>query len=351
MSNERDMSYISRKMRVLSLFAAFAIVFIHSGCLAGLEHQSVWCQQLVDICTQKMTCWAVPLFFCMAGYWFAVGRYDGYIPFLKKKFRSLVIPYLCFACIALVVSTPVVVAANIAAHRALLSNTVAASGEIWTTLNNIFAFTIVEPKQLGVLWFIRTLFFLFLLAPLYQIIVRKCPILFLAFFIIMEIFCPGCDIPHFPIWFGAALWLYLGMFLGAWGRGTLLRRVGCPWPVAVMMLAAAITTSFLRFPCSAFVAKLLFIVGIWYLYDTIECHLPEKLPQVFYWSFWIYCTHNIFMTYVLAGLRFAFGKSDMVIACLPFVATPVVLSCCILVAFWLNRAYPRGFAVLCGGRA
>ena len=223
MSNERDVSYISRKMRVLSLFAAFAIVFIHSGCLAGLELQSVWCQQLVDICTQKMTC--------------------------------------------------------------------------------------------------------------------------------MEIFYPGCDIPHFPIWFGAALWLYLGMFFGAWGRGALLRRVGFPWPVAVVMSALAITTSFLHFPCSGFVTKLLFIAGIWYLYDAIEGHLPEKLPQVFYWSFWIYCTHNILMTYVLAGLRFAFGKSDIVIACLPFVATSIVLACCILMAFGLNRIYPRGFAVLCGGRA
>ena len=74
-TGEVDTLYISRKFRVLYFFAALAIVLIHSGIMAGMDKQAVWCRSAIDIYTQRLTCWAVPFFFAAAGYWFSQGGY------------------------------------------------------------------------------------------------------------------------------------------------------------------------------------------------------------------------------------------------------------------------------------
>ena len=89
--NSLNRHYISCKFRVLSFFAALAVVLIHSGIMAGMDRQAEWCRTVVDVYTQRLTCWAVPFFFAAAGYWFSQGGYmadrQTYAMFLRKKIK------------------------------------------------------------------------------------------------------------------------------------------------------------------------------------------------------------------------------------------------------------------------
>jgi len=352
---EVDMMYISRKFRVLAFFAALAVVLIHSGIMPGMDSQAQWCRMAVDIYTQRLTCWAVPFFFMAAGYWFSQGGYmrgrQTYLGFLKSKLRSLVVPYFLFILIALVVSLPALMSANVLAHRSIWTNTVLAEPSAYEMFNKTFALTIAEPKPLGVMWFIRTLFFVFLFAPLYKIVARYCSLLFLIGVVLFEMFIPGYDFEFFPLWFGAAIWFYLGVWIGVFRKGTLV-SVKVPIWVSVLLLMVACLWAFglLSLPHGGTIAKMCFIVGIWFLYDHIVSHLPQRLPKFVEWSFWLYCTHNMVVLYAIACGRGMLGRADAVICILPvfvFLAATIIS---LTVAWLMKRKCHKAFEILTGGR-
>lgn len=347
--------YISRKFRVLYFFAALAIVLIHSGTMAGMDKQAAWCRAAVNIYTQRLTCWAVPFFFAAAGYWFSQGGYmhgkQSYLMFLKNKVRSLVVPYFLFILIALAVSLPALMAANIIAHRSIWTNTVFSEPSLYEMLNQTFALTIAEPRPLGVMWFIRTLFFIFLFAPLYKVVARYCSVLFLIGVVLFEIFIPGYDFKYFPLWFGAAIWFYLGLWLGVFRKGALVAVKAPIWvPMLLLVIAYLWAFGFLPMPYGGVIAKMCFIAGIWLLYDYVDSRLPQRMPKFIEWSFWLYCTHNMVVLYAIACGRGVLGRADAVVCVLPvfvfLAATIVSLS----VAWLMDRKFHKAFEVLTGGR-
>jgi len=355
---EVDAMYISRKFRVLYFFAALAIVLIHSGIMAGMDKQAVWCRTAIDIYTQRLTCWAVPFFFAAAGYWFSQGGYmrgkQSYLIFLKNKIRSLVVPYFLFILIALAVSLPALMAANIIAHRSIWTNTVFSEPSLYEMLNKTFALTIAEPKPLGVMWFIRTLFFIFLFAPLYKVVARYCSVLFLIGVVLFEIFIPGYDFKHFPLWFGAAIWFYLGLWLGVARRGSLVKVKAPIWVpflfLAIGFLWGVRVADFQGIPHVDMLVKLCFILGIWFLYDHVDRYLPANLPEFIMWSFWLYCTHNMIVLYVIAGGRGLLGRSDAVVCVLPVFVFLISTTLSLTAAWLMDRKFHKAFEVFTGGR-
>ena len=252
-------------------------------------------------------------------------------------------------------SLPALVSANVVAHRSIWTNTVFAEPTIYDSLNQIFAFNIPEPKPLGVMWFIRTLFFVMLLAPLYKIVARRCVALFPIGVAAFLLFAPDFDFPHFPMWFGASIWFYLGMWIGVAYDGRLV-YVKAPMCVPLLLLLVGVLWGcrLISFkwltPFDGMTVKLCFIVGLWLLYDHVVRMLPDRLPRFVSWSFWLYCTHNMVVLYAIACGRGVFGRSDVVVCMLPILvfvtATVVPLS----VAWILYRKAPRLFSVVTGER-
>ena len=357
-TSEVDTLYISRKFRVLSFFAAIAVVFIHSATMTGMEDQAAWCRSVIDIYRNRITCWAVPFFFVTAGYWFSQGGYmrrrQTYLVFLKNKVRSLIIPYTLFIVIAFVVSMPAVVSANIIAQRPILANTLFAEKSLFDAFNQMFGLTILFPKPLGVMWFIRTLFIVFLFAPAYRFLAQRCAIFFPIGMILFFGFIPEFDIPYFPIWFNLAIWFYLGLWIGVVRGGNLVKAKASIW-VPILLLAIGCLwgfkiVSFQWLPLSGMVVKLSFILGIWFMYDYVDCYLPTNLPKFLTWSFWLYCTHNMIVLYAIAFSRWVFGRSDVVICILPLFVCAFTIVLSLLIAKFLEKKVPRVFTVLTGGR-
>ena len=245
-------------------------------------------------------------------------------------------------------------------NRELLARTVFESGSVWQMINDTFAITIPQPKMAGFLWYVRTLFALFLLAPLWKILLGVSPWLFLVGFIVLKAF--PFDISC--IYFGACHCFFLGVFLGAYCDSTiLLNKNRLPWMavsflcigIVMAIVWAGVDARWWMFPGVARlwqqVTPLVLGVGIWMYYDIVEYRIPRNLPEFVNWSMWIYLAHSVVASYFLATFRFLFGKSDMVTIWLPAANVVVTTFVCIVLGYFMLKKCPKLFTVCCGGRA
>lgn len=169
--------YISKKATLLSIFAMMSVVLIHSTTLFTVENPAKWNLFAQFFITQSFTYWAVPFFFAMSGYWFANGSYvkhehASWISFAKGKIRSLVVPYIIWNVVGGVMDLPLTIGNNLIMHRALFERTFLTGDNIWTIVDNLFAFTRFEPMGNGPLWYVRSLIILFCFAPMWRWIAR-----------------------------------------------------------------------------------------------------------------------------------------------------------------------------------
>ena len=358
-----DLEYLSRKCRILAFCAAVAVVAIHSDCTLVMSNPAAW-----DVFVQKLYCqrlvkWAVPFFFMLSGLWFARGAYmkgkSGYGDLLGKKVKSLVVPWVIFAILGVLVCTPLVVINNYMTNHELWGRTVFNTNGIWEALNETFALTIPEPRQAGSLWYVRTLFVLFLFAPLWRLGLKGSPWIFLAGYICMKI-VPNADIPC--IYFAAAHSFFLGIFLGAY-KDSLVARMKVPLSVTLLFLGGGVSLAvawsgadagYWKLSCFGravgTLTPLLLGAGVWGLYDHLESRIPNRLPEFVGWSMWLYLTHNLIAGWFLAAMRFLLGKSDYMMVWLPFVNILFTTTISILFGYWIKRRWPKLFSICCGGR-
>lgn len=115
----------SHKVTVLSFLAMVSVVYIHHNAIDTTE-PAYWNVVVQTFLTRALTDWAVPFFFIMSGFWVARSRYvssEGATPFLMKKVRTLLVPYVLWAVLGAVISMPVIVFNNYVNHMPLLSRT------------------------------------------------------------------------------------------------------------------------------------------------------------------------------------------------------------------------------------
>lgn len=89
-------SQISTKITVLSFFAMFAVFVGHCRCDSRFE-----------VIIRPWLIWHVPWFFIVSGYFFidSLRKYS-WKTFLRKKFFSILIPYLSWCCIGIILWIP-----------------------------------------------------------------------------------------------------------------------------------------------------------------------------------------------------------------------------------------------------
>lgn len=77
---------------------------------------------------------------------------------------------------------------------------------------------------------------------------------------------------------------------------------------------------------------------------------PLVLPHVLNYAFWLYCSHNLVICYAGPATRALFGTGSIAIVA----ATTVSWTCSVAVglgsAYFVERRFPRVFAVMNGGR-
>jgi surface polysaccharide O-acyltransferase-like enzyme len=165
---------VSSRIEILRFPLIVGVVFIHNYATSvniahgsiGVTYTSAWIEFVRAFISHGVAAVAVPLFFLMSGYLFFLGRWshEKYVSKLKRRFHTLLIPFLFWNIMTLAVFT---VGESISKTNIYFANTDWPPVHSFSLLNYINAlFGITEKYPIsGQFWFIRDLMALVMLAP------------------------------------------------------------------------------------------------------------------------------------------------------------------------------------------
>lgn len=284
--------------------------------------------------TLPMLC--VPMFFMISGYISSFKTIDrhNYLEFMRKKFRSLIIPFLAWNLLTFILRFLIQISplGNFCTAPYALDNPL-------MLLINIF----VKP-ELFPLWFIRNLILLNIILPLLLTALRKSMWLTLLLtLIINDSFTP----------LGGIFYFCLGIAIGL-NKHRLIFKInktvafsGVLLYLATAILLALPEHSFLD---NGYIILPAILIGIVSIFALVPCGKPRSRNSLLSPSgiFFLYAFHGIIAPYVkktvLILLHGHFGLTTYLLTCL------LVIGGSALSWYILSAAFPKCMSILTGER-
>ena len=377
MSNKTSTSVISQelsvKLTVVSFVSACFVVVLHAydKSLAAGNGLTAW---IVTFAGWTLPTFAVPAFFAISGYLLGVKSGNGtrpgwYLQSLRKRVRSLFVPYLIWCTVYVLTVVPFAMIGNHLAGRSLVQNTHLHEPVLsWWNLLCIYGADMFGFPANGVLWYVRNLLLLVLIAPpLIRImsnrLVGGAVLVASGLLFFLHDWMPTSCWQCFETGFSLRGFFYfaLGLYVAAHpvDRAS-FRRVRPLLPV-VWIGASLLFTYFRLNPDEAspagqrLLAKAINLIGVgavWVTYDFIPALRNLSHRSFAGDSFFLYAAHlGIILTVFCAR------SQDMLATWLHVPAlglfalrflVPILLS--LTAAELLKRHCPKAYALLTGGR-
>ena len=353
--------YLSRKIRFLSLFSMFAVVFIHAynykdnfllpttTISEGTNPYAIF-----EYFISNALCrFAVPMFFMFSGYLFFrnfVSIKESYLKKLKSRCFSVLIPYICWVIIS---GLLVILASQFEVAREtqiVQENLVNNFGDFM----NFF----ISPAAFQ-LWFMQQLLIFFVISPIIYLAIKYTK----AIAIIPLIFLWLFDI-NFLINSQGLLFFCIGAAIAIFKQEMFVTQKDNKlytlfWTMLWIVLSALVTyfavTNNAPYIVRLFLYKINEAVGViamWWLFDHIFKRLIDKKALV-------RASNNMFFIYVLHEplqhfcyqLSLRIGTDDNISHIVLFVFMPIcIIYFCIFVSAIVRKISKTLHNVLTGGR-
>ena len=332
----------SHKMANMSLIAAVFVVMMHVGPVSETGH--FWFDWSLSMLKNGFCQAAMPWFFFAAGY-FLVNHYgrDGwYLNCLRKRFHSLVIPFLFWGAIYVLYAYVLM----------LLGSNYQWPYHSWYHLvSKTYGITYQLPAA-GHLWFMRNLCGLVVISPILIYLLGKAPrvLLTLTFLLawVSPALCRWADLPKDFFYSGIPLeglpCFLLGMYLRFCRRD--LTNAGCPWVWLVISFGLLTACHLANLPFLRWPGLLASALGVWGLVpaNVWPCWLTAS-------SFPIYLVHWLFLSVLSIVYKRLGIPSFFDVSVIGYLAQVMIVFCLSLLATLLIRLSLRRFSSwLFGGR-
>ena len=354
--------HVSSKLKWLSVVATLTVVWIHSNSMAFLPDLPDYCRFLSRFLMISLTSWAVPCFFMISGFLLVYSYKDSYEDLLKKKVRSLLLPYFCWAAIGTILIIPLTLACNLLQGKTLWCNSFIEAGNysVFGVIDKVFGIVNDGPIANGPLWYVRILLLLFLISPVFILIYKsnKTPILefSIAIFIILFVNSKSYMIWDFALKPWAVTYFILGMAaakIDFWEKripGWLVAISGLFWLSlsaydGFAFISAVKNYAILMYPWKIFCA-IIFWSGLYDMCTKQADRLVNFIPMTFF----IYCLHQPILAYFRSFARFFFRNNSIFLFVFCIISFFGTLIICILAAKLLERLCPKLYNVLTGNR-
>lgn len=364
---------LSAKLTVVSFISACFVVVLHAyekSLVAG-NGLTAW---IVTFVGWTLPTFAVPIFFVISGYLLGVKSGNGakagwHAQALRKRVKTLLVPYLIWCTIYVLTVVPFAMIGNHLAGRSLVQNTHLHEPILsWWNLLCIYGADMSGFPSNGVLWYVRNLLLLVLIAPpIVRVMSSRLAggvVLFvsgLLFFI--HDWLPASCWQFFETGFSLRGFFYfaLGLYLANHPVDrTSFRHVRPLLPIAWAGLALLFTyfrlnqgeVSLAGQRLLAKAINLLGVVAVWVLYDFIPVARDLARRSFAGDSFFLYAAHlGIILTVFCAKSQDILASRlhipSLGIFVLRFIV-PILLS--LSAAELLKRYCPRAYNLLTGGR-
>ncbi len=342
----------SRRISILKVWLSVMVVFIHmeneisTGTAVSLPG---WLDTLEFVISRAVSRCAIPAFFFLSAY-LLYRKPFRWMQNIRKKARSLLIPYV-------LLNTFWTLVFFAGQHIPVLSpyfsreETMVGS---WGILDWIGAY-FGSPSNdwcplLYPLWFIRNLFILNLLAPVFEWLVRKAGTWSLLVFVPVWLLMEENSIAlSFCFWglgcFFAVRRIRLSSLDG-------YRKASLIYPVLV--IAVCLLRRGLAGPGPRIIYHLCLLAGMfaWYTWATgiREGKVRKALLFVSKYSFCIYLFHEMSLTILRKIFAKALPQTGFPAVIQYFGPAAAVIAGCVLLSWLLDRCAPRLYRIVSGGR-
>ena len=345
---------LSEVVRALRFPLILLVVFIHVPLASG-EGQVLpldlpgssysWYQYISRALSFILGDMAVPMFFLFSGYYMftkpkAWGTMAVYTGEMKKRWRTLILPYIIWCT------------ASLLADQALAL----AKGEPlpWTSLGaslSRLSYTFVLGPENFPLWYVRDLIILTFLAPVIDWVSRRAPWLLLLLFLLYLANCCPWEIPA-P---RGVIYFTLGAILGSRRIDMVaLAERGRVWVLPLSVVA----TLLLPFCPEAGVLGALHLLYVPLAMAGALClggWVYDRMPKLHHFHltmekyvFFIYVAHEVLILSAVRGFLYRHGWLETVWGY--FLCGGVVLGICLIGYAILSRWARRSLAISLGGR-
>lgn len=340
-----------------------AVVFIHSpltatistGTISGAESSFPYASITFYAISQIIARIAVPLFFFMSGYLFfrnfETWSWALYFSKLKKRIKSLLIPYIIWNLIVIVgffiVQTfiPILSSGDNTPIRDFSITDFIKT--FWMGVNNS-GYPINFP-----LWFMRNLILIIILSPLVYVIIRYTKIIGLfilgfCFIAIQHSPFPPDTISSFFFTAGAYIGLNRINIINIFSKWTTILTI-----IYVILVCAALIS--MNSSYSYYIKQISIIIGL----PTLLCLIYEGLQSnklhihtfLSSSSFFVYAAHGLFIAFVNRGLFYIFRPSSQLALLICYFGQVILTVFPLLGLYYiLKRFFPRFTAIITGGR-
>lgn len=354
----------SRAMAMLRFPLACLIVLLHTGVECGPENVAYYVRTYF---TSNVVVVAVPAFFFMSGYLFFMGHesqfaWTDYVRKMKRKVRTLLVPYLLWNLIALCFSVGYNLLKTGGVENVCFNpiDVFWAHGEGITGLSTLgYSFPYIVSPCAGVLWFLRDLMMMMVISILCYPMIKRMPFIVLVIALLAMNYW-RIAVPFAGFSMAAITWFYLGAWLSVHGIDVfrlLLRYkslVVYVWPLCLVLSALwkffgweiPLWGIFLN---AAGIASLFCWAYLWTLSHAQRESIISKLGET---SFFIYAFAGTMIVwfvnkeidYFLVGLPYVGPLLDYIV-----MFTLKIVEC-VMVYYGMKRYCPQVLSVLVGGR-
>jgi surface polysaccharide O-acyltransferase-like enzyme len=297
---------------------------------------------------------ASPLFFIISGYLFFAnisGRYEDFLLKLKKRFRTLVIPYLLWslAGLALYSLLQMLPLAGVFFTKTHISD---------MSIRELLYSLVLDPVPYQ-LWFIRDLFMFVLLSPILYYLIKNLRFVLLIICFILWI----ADI-YFILFRSQSLLFYtIGSLVAIHYKDKAVRQYNINYgPIVVVWVAVITVKTFLGYDLSGNVVLtgllhkggiILGILAVNSVYDRFSDKIRsfyEKNKPVFSFTFFVYASHEPILTIIKKSLFYFTGFSTFSFFMIYIISPLLTLSICLATATFMKSKLPVVYRHITGGR-
>ena len=361
--------YLRSKIKVLSFFLVVLVVFVHSynidlslntgntdTGLSALQNnrilsfdsffQEFLCNGMFRICS--------PLFFIISGYLFFVnltGKPDDFKKKLKKRFNTLIIPYLFWSLWGIAVYFAL---QSFPQSRVFFTKELLKDYSIQKLLYTLFLDPI--PYQL---WYVRDLAVFAILSPVLYFVFKYIRFWILPFCLFMWFY----DF-NFVIFRNQSLLFFALGALISQRNEKLLKPESSGlafifaflWIVFVLIKTRLVFLEFQNLLIISILHKISILMGILtinYLYDILFKNIDvakTNAYKIVTFSFFVFTSHEPIITIIKKGLFFVAGNGEIKSIIIFLLAPVLTIPLCISVGYFLKKHVPNFYGVITGWR-
>ena len=352
--------FLRTKIKVLSFFLVVLVVFVHSYNIG--VRMGTWEGQTtlgINYFLQEFFCngfnrIASPLFFIISGYLFFVnitGKRDDFIRKVKKRFITLIIPYLFWSLWGILFYW---ILQTLPETKMLFTKGLIKEYGLQKLLNTIFLDPI--PYQL---WYVRDLTVFAILSPIIYLIIKYLKIYAVLFFMVMWFY----DF-HFVVFRSQSiLFFVLGAFIST--KNEWFLKPGPPhrvWIFTPFWILILLFKTWLVYSGSDDtlllttlhkIAIVFGVLSIHCIYDTLfrNVELAKKNAfKIVSFSFFLFASHEPIITVFKKGFFLMTGDGEIASFVIFLAAPMLTILLCLLVGYYLKRLAPNFYGTITGWR-